>query len=94
MPQRLTGKQIRQLKRQQREQQMRQKPPQPKEPETEKEILDRINELEYRRIQLPKIHHPQLPIVQDNIAKEIKRLYDKLDVLKVKEEQKPNAPSP
>jgi len=90
MPQRLTGKQIRQLKRQQRQQQMQY---QPKEPETEKEILDRIRELEYRRIKLPKINHPQLPIVQANIANEINRLYRKLETLKKAQEQKQNVPS-
>jgi len=83
----LTHKQIRMLKRQQ---QMRN---QPKEPETEEEILDRIHELEYRRIKLPKTNHPQLPIVQANIADEINRLYRKLETLKKAQEQKQNVPS-
>jgi len=63
------------------------------DPQTEKEILDRIYELEYRRISLPKIHHPQIPIVQENITQEIKRLYAKLEALKKSQEQKPNAPN-
>ena len=81
----LTRKEIKMMRRRQ---QMQNQPP--KEPITEKEILDRIHELEYRRVSFPHIHHPQLPIVQDNIANEIKRLYNKLEVLK-KQEQKSNA---
>lgn len=80
----LTHKEIRKLRRQQ---QMQNKPP--KEPETEKEILDRIHELEYRRVTFPHIHHPQLPQIQENIANEIKRLYKKLEDLK-EQEQKSN----
>jgi len=83
----LTHKEIRMMRRQQ---QMQNKPP--KEPNTEKEILDRIHELDYRRIMLSHIRHPQLPSVQENIANEIKRLYKKLEDLN-KREQKENAPN-
>ena len=79
---------LKEIKMMRRRKQMENQPP--KEPITEKEILDRIHELEYRRVSFPHIHHPQLPIVQDNIANEIKRLYNKLEVLK-KQEQKSNA---
>jgi len=85
-----THKEIRMLRRQQRMQQMQRQPP--KEPNTEKEILDRIHELDYRRIMLSHIRHPQLPSVQENIANEIKRLYKKLEDLN-KQEQKENAPN-
>jgi hypothetical protein len=87
----LTPKEIKMLRRQQ---QMRNQPP--KEPTTEKEILDQIHDLEYRRITLPHIHHPRLPIVEENITKEITRLYVKLeDLKKVKvQEQKSNESVP
>jgi hypothetical protein len=83
----LTHKEIRMMRRRQK---MQNQPP--KEPNTEKEILDRIHELDYRRIMLSHIRHPQLPSVQENIANEIKRLYGKLEDLK-KQERKENAPN-
>jgi len=56
--------------------------PQRKEPETEKEIADRLKELEYARITLG--HHGDIRrvIYEDRLTIEIKRLETKLEELK------------
>lgn len=49
------------------------------EPETEKEIIDRLRELEYIRITLGHYPSPRRAIYEDGITKEIKRLENKLE---------------
>jgi len=53
-----------------------------KEPETEKEIKERIAELEYMRIKLPKFPSLRVTLRLESLTNEINRLYKKLEGLK------------
>jgi len=64
------------------------KPMTMKTPQTKKEILDKIRELEYQRIELPK--YPSIHVVRrfDAITGAIKIYYQKLEILKKSKDKK------